>query len=85
MITNTAKQAASSIESTISALNEALTRVEQQIVSLENRDKKHLESYQKLKNSFIQMQRKRDELIKQMNTKNEINLQQVNLNDMNFD
>ena len=79
MITNTAKQAASSIESTISALDEALTRVEQQIISLENRDKKHLESYQKLKNSFIQMQRKRDELIKQIKTKNEMNSQQLSV------
>ena len=74
MITNNAKQAASSIESTISALNDALPKVEQQIISLENRDKKHLESYQKLKNSFIQMQKKRDDLIKQINT-NETNFQ----------
>lgn len=81
MISNTAKQAASSLESTITALNEALSRVEAQIISLDNRGKQHLDSYQKVKNSFIQMQRKRDELLKQANMNNNAtNEMQTNTN-----
>lgn len=71
MISNKVKQAASSLDLTIAALNEALLRVEQQLVSLESRGKQHLDSYQKVKNSLLQMQRKRDDLLKQAAAKTE--------------
>jgi chromosome segregation ATPase len=62
MISNTTKTAATSLSSALQAIDEALKRVSEQLVSLERRGKQHLDSYQKLSSSLSHLQRKRDEL-----------------------
>jgi uncharacterized protein YhfF len=62
MISNTTKIAATSLTGAIKVIDSSLSRVAEQLASLEGRGKQHLESYQKLHASYHLMQRKRDEL-----------------------
>ena len=64
MISNKTKSAAQSVESTLAALNASVIKVHEQLVSLERRGKHHLPSFAKLQASFLQIQKKRDELAK---------------------
>lgn len=64
MISNSTKMAATSLESAVQAIDAALTRVSEQVASLERRGKTHLDSYQKLAASLTHLQRKRDDLVK---------------------
>ena len=63
MISNSVKSLATSVSATLSAIDNALELVETQIKSLEQRDRKHLESYAKLVKSYHQMKLKRSLLI----------------------
>jgi hypothetical protein len=62
MISNTIKAAATSASEAVAMINEALSRVETQLKTLEAGNKSHLPSYTKLRNSYLQMLRKRDDL-----------------------
>jgi hypothetical protein len=62
MISNTTKMAATSLNSAVEAIDASLTRVAEQLLSLEKRGKQHLDSYQKLSASFQLMQSKRNDL-----------------------
>jgi hypothetical protein len=64
MISNITKTAATSLNSAIEMIDKSLTRVKEQLHSLEKREKQHLESYQKLSASYLLMLRKRDDLAK---------------------
>jgi hypothetical protein len=62
MISNTTKLAATSLQSAIDAINSSLSRVGEQLQSLERRGKQNLESFQKLSSSYHLMLRKREDL-----------------------
>lgn len=62
MISNTTKLAATSLHTAIEAIDASLTRVAEQLQSLQRRGKQHLESYQKLSSSYHLMLRKREDL-----------------------
>eukprot|EP00607_Mallomonas_marina_P010567 CAMPEP_0182422368 /NCGR_PEP_ID=MMETSP1167-20130531/8037_1 /TAXON_ID=2988 /ORGANISM="Mallomonas Sp, Strain CCMP3275" /LENGTH=647 /DNA_ID=CAMNT_0024600377 /DNA_START=372 /DNA_END=2315 /DNA_ORIENTATION=+ len=62
MISNSTKLAAASLSSAIEAIDTALKRVNGQLQSLENRGKQNLESYKTLRSSYLQLQRKRQDL-----------------------
>jgi Kinesin motor domain len=62
MISNTTKLAATSLQSAIEAIDSSLSRVGEQLQSLERRGKQHLESFQKLSSSYHLMLRKREDL-----------------------
>ncbi|KAJ1414436.1 P-loop containing nucleoside triphosphate hydrolase protein [Ochromonadaceae sp. CCMP2298] len=63
MISNSLRQAASSFETAIGAVEEALAAVRAQLVSLEARGKQHLPSYKNLLASCNTLDRKRKELV----------------------
>jgi hypothetical protein len=56
--------AATSLESAVQTIDAALSRVTEQVASLERRGKTHLDSYQKLAASLLHLRRKRDDLVK---------------------
>eukprot|EP01041_Mallomonas_annulata_P001896 gene1896-3673_t len=62
MISNNTRIAAASMSTALRAIDDALTRVDGQLKSLEKRNKEHLDSYKTLKSSFLQLQNKRREL-----------------------
>lgn len=64
MISNTALTAASSVEGALKVIQRTLHRVASQVKGLEERGKHHLPSYAKLKNSFEELGRKQQELIR---------------------
>lgn len=64
MISNLTKTAATSLSSTIESIDGSLNRVKEQLLSLENRNKTHLDSYQKLFSSYNLLLRKRDDLMR---------------------
>lgn len=63
MISNNVKSIAASVTDTLVAIDRALELVQEQLKSLELRDKTHLESYSKLVRSYNYMRLRRDLLI----------------------
>lgn len=64
MISNSAKSAASSLQSAIAAIDSALQTAQAQLEQLEARGKGGLDSYRKLHATFLNMQRKRNDLVR---------------------
>lgn len=64
MLSNSTRLTASSVESTLSALNEAIVAVKYQLESLEKRNKSELASYKTLKMRMLDLVHKRDAIAK---------------------
>eukprot|EP01033_Poteriospumella_lacustris_P001990 gene1990-1449_t len=63
MISNSLKQTASSFESTIAVLDEALQQLQGQLAHLQARNKQHLDAYQTLQVNYDALVRKKHELL----------------------
>lgn len=63
MISNSIKAAAASLQSTVEAINSAISTTEEQLNGLVARNKSHLDSFKRLQESLDYMRRKRDLLL----------------------
>ena len=59
MISNKLRTAATSLETTIQTIDDAIATVRKQILSLEQKNRQHLESYQRLQHTLKQMENRR--------------------------
>lgn len=64
MISNQLRSMATSLESTLFALDQAIETLQQQLTSLAARGKSHLDSYQALQVTYDSLMKKRQELVK---------------------